>query len=416
MASTYLTPTAVTRAIASVLHQRGKFLNRINKQYDAQYADNGQRKGGGSIKIRMPNEYTVRSGTIMNVQDVTEGSETLTIGTMKGVDLNFSDTDLALSIEDFTERFIDPAVAALVSAIEADVIIGCSNSVANMIDGDGAAPSFLHLMQAKQRLAENLCDVDNEDALSLFLTPTHNTKLVDAFKGLFAPAGQVGGQFKSGMLQPVAGVGWVGTSTHLTDLTTGTAVKGDTVYDTDIAGGEATGSVAASGIHIDTGSTTFKTGEVFEIESVNAVHPETKTSLGYRKQFVVASDFAGSEGDLIFSVGIGGHTGIDATTAKQNVNAAAADGKIIYKVGAGNGELLNRSLYFHRNAFAVAFADLENPKRYGAWGDTVALDNVSVRLWRQGNIVNGTFPCRLDVLYGYKAIRPQLACRIHADG
>src|SRR5438128_22418 len=133
MASTYLTPTAVTRAVAVVLHQSGKFLKRINRQYDAQYADNGERKGGGAIKIRLPNQYTVRTGSTMVVQDTTETSSTLTIATQKGVDLNFSDSELALSLEDFSKRIIEPAVKVLVSNIEQDLILDAVKAIPNVI-------------------------------------------------------------------------------------------------------------------------------------------------------------------------------------------------------------------------------------------------------------------------------------------
>jgi hypothetical protein len=393
----------VTRAIAAILHQRGRFLQRINKQYDPQYSQEGQRHGGGSIKIRMPNQYTVRTGTVMDVQDTTEASETMTIGTMKGVDLNFSDTDLALSIEDFTKRFINPAVAALVSNIEADIIVGACNGVANMVDNDGAAFSFLNIMQARQKLIEGLVP-DDEDELSLFLTPSHNTKYVDAVKGLFAPAGRIGQQYQEGMVGPVAGVGWVGTSTHLTDLTTGTGSKGDTLYNVN------PGSQVGAAITVDTGTITMKKGEVVTLAGCNAVHPETKVDLGYLKQFVLTADHGASFTTLNIS------PSIVVTGGGQNVTASPTNGGAVSKIGAGNGELLNRTLYFHRDFCAVAFADLENPKKYGAWGDVQVLDGVSVRLWRQGDITNGAFPTRLDVLYGYKVIRPQLACRIHADG
>jgi hypothetical protein len=40
------------------------------------------------------------------------------------------------------------------------------------------------------------------------------------------------------------------------------------------------------------------------------------------------------------------------------------------------------------------------------------LDGISMRIVRQYDINNDKFPCRLDVLYGYKTIRPELACRI----
>lgn len=414
MSSTYLTPTAVTRAAAAILHQSGKLLSRINRQYDAQSPDG--RKSGGSIKIRMPNQYTVRTGAVMNVQDISETSETLTIGTMKGVDLNFSDSELALSIEDFSKRILQPAVKRLVSEIESDIMTGAINKVANMVDDDGSAISFLSIMKARQKLMEFLAPDDDED-LSLLLSPSHMTKYADATKGLFNPVGTVSAQYKNGMVGPVAGVGWVGSSTHLTDLTTGTNAEGDTTYDTDIAAGEDAGTDGAVGINIDTGSGTFKAGEIFEIESVNAVHPETKADLGYRQQFAVLSDAAGGANTLLkFYPITGGDAGIVATGARQNVSAAPADGKIIYKIGAGNGEKLNRSLYFHRDFLAVAFANLENPSKYGAWGDVANSDQIAVRVWRQGDIINGKFPARMDVLYGYKVIRPQLACRIHADG
>lgn len=439
MANSYLTPTAVTRAIAAILHQKGNFINRINQQYDAQYADNGQRKGGGSIKIRMPNQYTVRTGTTMNVQQTAETSETLTIGTMKGVDLAFADTDLALSIEDFSKRFLEPAVAVLVSAIEADVITGCVNGVGNMIDHDGTALAYSHVLEARQRIMEMLAP-DNEEELSLFLSPTHLTKFAAALSGLYyniqGPS-ETNVYRNASLKAPVAGVGWVGNSTHLTDLTTGTALGGSWATTTggesgwlaDVAGSEALGVTASTGIHIDTTTTTWKKGEVFSIEGVYAVHPETKASLGRMQQFAVAADNSdGAETDLVFASPTGGDAGIvyDYGGARQNVytNAggtiAAArsyvNNKKIYKWGGGASATINRSVYFHKDFAVIAFADLENPSRYGAWGSTEVVDDISVRLWRQGDILNGQFPCRLDVLYGYKVIRPQLACRIHADG
>lgn len=412
MSNTLLTPTAVTRASAVILHEEGKLLQRVNRQYDAQTPDG--RKAGGSLKIRMPNQYTVRRTATMNVQDFEEKSETLTIGQIFGVDLNFTDAELALSIEDFSTRNLRPALRRLVAEIESYFYGDFVNSVGNMIDNDAAAISFLNVMQARQKLIENLAPDDDED-LSLALSPTHNTKLIDALKGLFVPQNNIGSQYKSGLMLPVAGVGKVFVTTHATDLTTGTGAKGDTSYDTESSAAQAQGADGAVGISIDTGTATFKKGEIFEVEGVNAVHPETKVDLGYRKQFSVLEDNAGGTTNLKFFPISGGDAGIVATGARQNATNLAADEKIIYKVGAGNAEKLTRSLYFHRDAYAVCFADLENPGKYGAWGSVQQVDNISVRIWRQGDIVNGRFPCRLDVYCGGKAIRPELACRIHAD-
>lgn len=407
MGHTFLTPTAVTRAVATVLHQKGKFLNRINRQYDAQEPDG--RKAGGLVKIRMPNEFTVRRTSIMGVQDLTEASETLTIAQQFGIDFELSDSDLALSLEDLTKRILEPAVKRLVSEIESYFIVDAGNAVANIVDNDTNAISFLNVMQAKQKLIENLAP-DDDDDLSLFLTPTHNTKLIDALKGLFVPGPQLGQQFRSGMMLPVAGVGWVGVSTHLADLVTGTAAK-VTTYTVNGASEGANGTIT-----LQTGATTFKKGEVITCVGSNAVHPETKVDLGYLKQLVVTADYAGGAGAISAVPAIGGATGLVATGARQNVTALPTNGGAVVKVAAGASEKINRTLYFARDFYAVAFADLENPSRYGAWGSTQQVDGISVRIWRQGDIVNGKFPCRMDVLCGGKAIRPQLGCRIHADG
>lgn len=409
MASTYLTPTAVTRAAAAILHASGKLLPRINRQFDAQVFDG--RKTGGTLKIRMPNQYTVRTGATMSTQDTAETSESLAIATIKGVDLNFSDTELALSIEDFSKRILDPAIKVLVSNIEKDILGGFADVVSNMVDDDGNPISFLDVTKAQQKLFENLAPEDDEEDLTLLLSPTHSTKLKDALKGLFTPSQQLGEQFKTGKLLPFAGVGYVGQSTHLTDHTTGTAVKGDTSYLTNI-----TTWTDGNSIPVDTGTTTFLKGDIIEVESLNACHPETKVSLGYRKQFSVLADTGASATAITVQPVSGGDLGIISSGARQNVDSVPADEKKIYKVAAGNGETMNRSIYFHRDALAVCFADLENPSKYGAWGDVQKSDMVSVRVWRQGDITNGKFPTRLDVLYGYRVIRPQLACKIHADG
>jgi hypothetical protein len=407
MSNTILTPTAVGRAVAAVLHQKGKFLNRINRQFDAQEPDG--RKAGGVIKIRMPNQYTVRRSTVMATQEISEVSETLAIASPFGVDWNFTDADLALSLEDFTKRCIEPAVKALVSDIESFFIQDAWNSICNFVDDDGQVISYKDIMKARQKLTENLVP-DGDDDISLFLSPTHNTNLIDALKGLFVPGQQLGSQFKSGDMQPLAGVGWLGVSTHLTDFATGTAAK-TTTYTVNGASEGTAGLIT-----VQTGSQTFKKGEKFTCVGSNAVHPETKADLGYLKQLVVTTDYAGGAGTVAFSPGIGGATALVASGARQNVTALPTSGGAVVKLGAGVSEKINRSMYFHRDFYAVSFANLENPKKYGEWGDVQEVDGISVRVWRAGDIINGKFPGRMDVLCGGKAIRPQLACGIHADG
>jgi hypothetical protein len=184
--------------------------------------------------------------------------------------------------------------------------------------------------------------------------------------------------------------------------TTGTALA-TAVYLTDIAAGEADGS--AGSLHIDTGATTFKQGDIVFVEDVIACHPESKTSLNRQMPFVVTADFAGGEGDLSIS------PNITSSGAKQNVVSAAADGKGITKVG-GASAVYSNSMAYHEEAFAFATADLPLPRGVDmAARETV--DGISMRLVRDYDINSDAFPCRLDILYGYKAVRPQLACRLN---
>jgi hypothetical protein len=114
-------PTAVTREALRVLHQKLNFIPDTDLQYDDQYAKTGA-KIGTDLKIRTPNQYVVRKGASLSAQDTVESSVTLTVASQYGVDLNFTSVDLTLSLDDFSKRIIDPAMAVLAANIEGDAL------------------------------------------------------------------------------------------------------------------------------------------------------------------------------------------------------------------------------------------------------------------------------------------------------
>src|SRR5690348_1408631 len=148
MSNSLLTPTKILREAGRLFHTKAKFIKSINRQYDNQYAQTGA-KVGYSITLRDRNEFTVSSGATMVTQDVTEASQVLTLGTQKHVGMNFQSNDLALVIDDFSERYLEPAMARLASTIEADIIAQAYKQVGNLIDDDGNAFSFLDEAKAK---------------------------------------------------------------------------------------------------------------------------------------------------------------------------------------------------------------------------------------------------------------------------
>lgn len=375
-------------------------VRKCDRQYDDQYKNGGatvKGKFGPTLKIRLPNEYTVRSGLTMTAIDVAETSVDLTVSTVKGVDMSFSSTDLALSIDDFSDRFIEPAMSVLAANIEADAL-NMYKDVYNLYDGDAAAFSFTSVANAGQILTDNLAMTDNKRCMTL--NTGHATKFKIDTKGLFHASENISEQYREGMIGRTGGFD-VYENTLLLPHTTGTAAK-----TTGYLSNGATQSGAA--ITVDTGTTTFLVGDVITFAGVFRVHPETKVSTGVLQQFVITANSGASATSLAIS------PSVVATGARQNVSNTIADNSAVVKVGAGASETLVQSLAFHKNAFAFVTADLPLPDGTD-WARREVVDNISISLVRDFSISDRSFPCRLDVLYGYKAVRPQLAARIHND-
>ena len=398
--NTILTPTAVTRKALQILHQKLNFIGTINRQYDDSFATAGA-KIGDSLKIRQPNQYTVRSGASLSVQNTVEQSTTLQVATQKGVDIEFSSKELTMDIDDFADRILEPAMAVLAANIEADAL-SMYKDIYNIVDNDGNAITFLNMMQGRKVLNDNLAPMDNNR--TALLSTDHTAKLVDSLKGLFQDSNAIKQQYKEGMMGRTGGFDFY-ENTLLANHTTGTALK-TTTY--TVNGAVTTNGSAA--VTVQTGSTTFKAGDIFTVAGCFRVHPETKVSTGVLQQFVVTADYAGGAGSVSFA------PALYTSGALQNVVAAGmANSSAIVKVGAGNAEQLTPSMVYHRDAFTFATADLVLPKGVDFAAREV-YDGISMRTVRQYVISTDQFPCRIDVLYGYKTLRAQLAARIHADG
>ena len=398
MANTLLTSTAVTRELLRVLHQKLNFIGTINRQYDDSFANAGG-KIGDSLKIRLPNKYTVTTGATMAVQDVAETSVTLQIATQKHVGMNFTSVDLALSLDDFSKRIIEPAMAVLAASVEADAY-SMYKDVYNLADFDTVAIAFAHILNGRKRLNDNLAPMDNNRVA--MLSTAHTAGLVDALKGLFHDDTAVTQQYKEGKMGRTAGFTFY-ENTHINDHTTGTCAGTDSAYDVNGAG--QTGAT----LTVDGGTNTFLKGDVITIAGCTRVHPETKVSTGAAQQFVITADSGASATSLAIS------PAIVVTGAGQNVTASPTDDGQITKLGGSTSALINSSMVYHQDAFAFATADLVMPKGV----DFAARENqdgISLRVVRQYDINNDKFPCRVDILYGYKTLRPEIACRIHADG
>ena len=387
MANTLLTPTQMTREALRVLHQKLNFVGSISRQYDDQYAKSGA-KIGDTLRIRLPNQYTVRSGATLSAQDTTENYVPLQIATQKGVDLNFTSVDLTLSLDDFSKRVLNPAMSVLAASIEGDAL-SMYRDVYNQSNNQGVAINFTRVLEGRKMLVDNLTPPNSR---TVCLNTQDNVDLVDALKGLFNAQEPLSKQYREGYMGRTAGFDFMENTllpSHPRSAANGAYI---------VNGAGQTGAAVA----VSTGANAPVQGDVVTFAGCFRVHPESKAATGVLQQFVIGAGATTTNFPISPSIITSGPT--------QNVSASPTNGGAVTIAGTASTNH-GISLAYHEDAFAFATADLVMPKGVDFAARDV-FDGISMRIVRQYDINNDKFPCRLDVYYGYKTIRPQLACRL----
>lgn len=391
MANTLITPTAVTRRALAILHQNLNFIGKVNRQYDDSFAVSGA-KIGNTLRIRLPNKYTVTTGAALTTQDTLEETEDLVVATQKHVGMTFTTAELALDIDDFSQRIIEPAMAVLAADIEADAMNMFKDVYNTVVDASNPIDRT-DVLNMNRKITDDLSPYTNR---CLNLNTVDNVNLVDSLAGLFNPRSNISGQYRQGMIQnQFLGFEEVYENTLWPQASSGAG----TGY--LVNGASQTGA----SLIVDTGTGALNQGQVFTIANVNRVHPETKVNTGVLQQFVLTADHAGGAGTLAIS------PSIVTSGGRQNVNAGPADNAAITFEQAVSTSV-NTSLGFHRDAFTFATADLEVPNGLD-FAARETYDGISLRVIRDYTISDDSIPARVDVLYGYKTVRPEQACRGH---
>jgi len=397
MANTFLSPVVITRESLRILHQKLNFISTIERQYDDQFAKTGA-KIGQNLTIRKPNQYTVRTGQVMSIQDTTEQSVVLTVATIKGVDMQFDGRDLTLTIDRFSDRYIAPAMTVLAAAMEADAL--------NMVKDVAAvaAPTTITgpltsavVLAGRKKLSDALVPQEPRTAL----LPTQMTvDLVSSLQPLFNAPGELTTQYKEGSMGRFAGFDFY-ENTLLGKFTTGTETPAGTIA---VSG---TGQVGSAITVTNASAKTLNVGDCITFVGCNRVHPETKLDTGVPMQFTVTAAVATSGTTINIA------PPIVTSGPQQNVTASPTTGQAITKVAGASG-VMDVGLLYHKEAFAFATADLVMPQNQHFAAREVQ-DGISMRIWTGTDIINNLFPTRIDVLYGYKTIRQEMACRIVAN-
>jgi hypothetical protein len=400
MANADLTISMITKESLRVLENNLTFAKGVNREYDSQFGVSGA-KIGDTINIRKPARYVGRTGAALSVEDHTETSVPLQLNTQFGVDISFTSKELALSIDEFSDRIIKPAMATVANKIDRDGL-ALYKQVFSAVGVPGTTPStFLAYLQAGAKM--DFQATPRDGMRSLVIDPNAQALTVDALKGLFQSSEQIKNQYESGNMGKTGGFKWSmdqNINVHQVGPLGGTPL---------VNGAAQTGASLISNGWTAAAALRLKQGDIFTVAGVNAVNPQTRTSTGQLAQFVVTAD---SSSDAGGNITIPIFPSIVTTGAFQTVDVSPAAGAAITVLGAANTQS-PANLAYHRDAFVLGCADLQLPKGV----DMAARISdkqlgLSARMVRAYNINTDAFPCRFDVLYGWKAIYPELACRI----
>jgi len=400
MSNTILTINMITREAVRLWVNTNSFLQHIDTQYDDQFAVTGA-KIGQSLRIRLPNDYTVRNGPVAQIQDTQETSTTLTLATQKGVDVSFNSVERTMSLDDYSKRILAPAVNNLVGAVAADVMSGAEPGVSNLVGNFDAAgnllkPTLETWLNAKALLSLRSAPTDSR---KFILDPVTMARTVQNLSGLLNPATEISEQYRKGEVYNAIGFDWFEDQTVIKHTT---GAWGGTMT---VNGGSQTGTTLVTNAL----GGPLTQGDIIQIAGVNAVNRITKVSTGQLQMFVVTAAAATGATSISIYPAIVPPSG-SSQVQYQTVDASPANGAAITPMTLAS-TVYRKNLAFCPDAVTMATADLELPKNMQETARE-RMDGVSMRMVTGFDIKSDQFITRLDVLYGYVWVRPEWAVAV----
>ena len=409
MPNTNLTVDWIGNEALRLAHEKAAFIGTINREFDSSF-----RPGyGNTIRIRVPSQYTTRTGRVMDVQDGVQQSTQLVVGTQWGVDMRYNSQEMSQDLVNFQKLHLEPAMAQLVSMIESSTLQRATEATYNTVGLAGSTITTLRYMGlARARLNQYLAPKGG--GRNMQIDSVTMSDLVDGFSNFTNPASDISEQYREGFVARTGMADFyenervynlANTSDVTAWLDTYTIVDGDvdfTVSGLSIA-------PTAGMVFTVTGGGTASTARIF------ACHPETKEAYSHAQQFVVTG---GTTTSLIFQppIRLSGarknvcnSDGTDLTTSGTAILTS-----MINFIGSISSTYPNPLMY-HRDAFTFATAAL--PLMDDAIRCVVkTYDGLSLRVWEGSDIRNDEKLTRIDILWGFAAIRPQWSCRLIGGG
>ncbi|MBT3010802.1 MAG: hypothetical protein KME41_03670 [Candidatus Thiodiazotropha sp. (ex Lucina pensylvanica)] len=402
-----ITPEMITNESLRLLHDKLPFVSRINRRYSDEFKQGGARRGDDEVLVRFPNRYVVRDGPRLQAQSTEESAAYLKLTEQKGVDLEVTSKDLTLHIDDFSRRYLDPAMSTLASTIEEDVLQATLAEVVHVIHPQEMLP--MPDWYDGMSLLGAWFDVNliPSDQRRLVMNSYDQAEMVDSLKGYAQGDASVSHQYETGRMKRFQGFD-IGSSLSMpVRESRGRVETGDECGITPL-------DLAQAGDSFDTVNATElpgeeemnplpKPGDWITFAGVYPVHPETKdpVRLFGLKPFKVES-VVGNK--VTFTPRL--------VWAGPKQNAAGISGErfdAVMNKGTDGQHYYRWNVAFDPEAIAFVTADLALPKDVD-FAHRSNHEGIGMRVVRKYNMQEDSFPCRIDVLYGRKLLRPDSVC------
>ena len=397
MANTLLTIDMITREALRLAHEKAVFIGTINRQFDDSFGNAGA-KIGDTLRIRYPSQYTRRTGSrVMDVQDSVQISTNLTVATQDGVDMVFNSREMALDLDEFSQIHLEPAMATLISNIDADVLVGCTKSTYNVGGAPNAAVSSLTAPAAgRTRLNQGLAPKGGDRRVQ-FDSGTM-ASIVSGVAAYFNPSNAISEQYREGLVARTAMADYyenerIWTMVNATSVTLSTMKLNGYIS-----------TLGQTSLNVTSATVTLNIGQKLTIANCFDVHPETKAVYGQLKQFTVLT----TTNTSTFTVS----PAIYPSGARQNIGGigVTTSTQTVSSIGTANSSYV-LGLMYHKDAFTFATAALPLMGQAEKCVRRV-YDGIGIRVWQDSDIRNDQLLTRIDILYGYTVIRPEWAAAI----
>jgi len=401
VANSLLTINMITREAVRLWKNSNAFIQNVDMQYDDSFAVNGA-KIGTSLRIRLPNDYTVATGPALQVQDTAEQSTTLVLATQKHVDVSYSAQERTMQLDDYSRRVLAPMVNNLAGAVAVDIMSGAEGGICNFVANQDTSNNILTpiastYLNSGASLDLNSAPIANRKIVN---SPRTEARVVAALSGLLNPAPQISRQYITGRMYDALGFIWMKDQTAITHTNGALAQGSATVNGANQTGLAITVNALAASLNV---------GDIITIAGVFAVNRITKQSTGELRQFAVTAPVAaGATSIPIYPAlvpAVGGQP-----VQYQTVTASPASGAAVNPTNSLVANVSYRKNFAYApEAVTLATADLEMPQGVHE-AAREEFDGVSMRMVTDYFIGTDQLISRLDVLYGYLWIRPEWAC------